>query len=339
MAKQNQHHSTAATARKTKLQSQKTIQTQTFNILQNVFECSVAGICKDRNLFPAHFFQDYETNDDHLLVTNFDMDVLLGNDSCRDSTTCSGSGSTLSHARERDSDVGNITTSSDNSNELKQQLLSNTSKSSNLSSRSSNNNNSNDVLHLDNDLPSLSPLTSSVMPTACSESTPSTIMSSLNSNKHDIDGNNRNYCGVYTHHQLSRQLGEESFDHYQYDHNQHFKTEALLLIHWIRNGVMEMIKRDQLAKFIFAICVPPNGSSHNQNNNHEQEDEKEIDYKHCQTIHSTSRTTTFSTSMTETKEENQKRSRMKKKKDRIVESYVVRDTYVSIHPFLLTIFK
>ena len=226
------HHSTnaaTATARKTKLQSHKTIQTQTFNILQNVFECGVAGICKDRNLFPNYFFQDYETNDDHLLVTNFDMNVLLNNDlsstssSSRDSG--SSSSSSTSHAKQKNRDGDTVNRSSSDLNELGQESNLNQirSKSCNSSIRnsssSSNSSGNGDIVYLDNNATSMSPLTSSIMPTGSFELTPSSAMNSINDNPSGSSHTNNDR--QYNHHHFSQIKDKSSVGcHYQYDHNQ-----------------------------------------------------------------------------------------------------------------------
>lgn len=77
----------AATCTKQKQESFKTIQKQTFNILQHLFECSVAGICRDKRLFPDYFFLDYEANDDRLIVSKFDLEMLLSRNDDHDHDT------------------------------------------------------------------------------------------------------------------------------------------------------------------------------------------------------------------------------------------------------------
>ena len=165
------------TTTKTKQNLNKTIQKQqTYNIIQNIFECSVAGICKDRNLFPNHYFMDYETSrtssknhqdnkNNHLLVVSkFNLDLLLSkNDknSCenvdeesvtrRSISIAKGEGQQLSSTR----DIQNVSTAT----------------SGNCSSTTINSEHNSKDHGYGEVLPSMSPLTSSMLPV--STTTPS----------------------------------------------------------------------------------------------------------------------------------------------------------------------
>ena len=214
-------HSTAISKTKIKTSTSTSIQ-QTFNILQNVFECSIAGICKDRHLFPKSFFEDFETND--LNVTKFDLEFLLDGDNDVES---------------EDGDEGDHNENDDNVHDVE---FDNTEKENEWNYNYSNT--ENETGKNGQSLPELSPLTVNSYTSSTSTyllKRNATIATQPPTKINNDSNNNKN--------------------------DRYYKNEALLLLHWIRNGVLEMIKRDQLARFIFAICVPScstSSSSHSK---------------------------------------------------------------------------
>ena len=227
-------------------QSFQTTQNQTFNILQHLFECSIAGICRDKRLFPDYFFLDYEANGDRLIVSKFDLEMLLRNKSSNSSSTSSASScSTSSRYDDRDEQHE----CDDNLDE--NLYCMNTEHVSIEPSRSCIRKKKRPRIEIDVDDSNAS-IDSSRASTTKTPSLPSVSPLTFSMIPNTFQSDSFDYCDPIE--DSSTNMTKKSSCNEDLDH-EHCRIEALLLLHWIRHGIVEMMKRRQLARFYFAICT------------------------------------------------------------------------------------
>ena len=192
---------------------------QVLSVLEAVVECGIAGICRDRHLFPDSFFISRDTGS-HSSVTQFNMAVLRESDLAE-----SQKGVPTPNSKRSSSVVSEDDLSRCNSNERI-----NDSESKSFNHRVEKNQGSECTSVLDDSC--VSPLTSS----ACIENP------SLNS-----------------HHSPENSMTSDRHSHYSL-----LQAEALLLLYWVRQGVIQIMKEGKLARLVFGICKRGNGKGGNK---------------------------------------------------------------------------